>query len=71
MFLNESEDKASEALILSNEGLPHIETHLQLAHAEMISGYQEKLNEDPEHACDRLLAKRSITKFKFTSEKLI
>ena len=37
MFLNESEDKASEALILSNKSLPHIETHLQLAHAEMIN----------------------------------
>jgi len=61
MFLNESEeDKSSEALILSNEGLPHIETHLQLAHAEMINECQEKLNDEPEHACVscyRLLAK--------------
>jgi len=72
MFLNESEDKSSEALILSNDGLPHIETHLQLAHAEMINEYQEKLNDDPEHACvscHRLLAKSSVTKFKYTSEK--
>ena len=67
MFLNESENKTSEALILSSEGLPLIEAHLQLAHAEMINEYQ---NEDPEHACvtcHRLLAKSSITKFKFTS----
>jgi len=65
MFLNEGTDKESEATLLNKTC---IETQLHLADAATIEEYQNKLKDDPEHACvscHRLFGRDGITKFQY------
>jgi len=72
MFINEGTDKESEAVLLNKTGLPCIETQLHPAHAATIEEYQNKLKDDPEHACvscHRLFVRDDITKSQYHVQK--
>ena len=72
LYLNEGNDEETEEVLLSAEGLPHVETQLQVAHATTIDEYHSKLRDDPEHACvscHRLFTKGGVTKFRYGVEK--
>ena len=71
MFFNDGRGKDSEAVLLSSEGIPYIETQLQLAHAATIEQYH-KVKDNPEHACvscHRLFVKDGVTKFQYHIQK--
>ena len=55
-----------------SEGLPHIETHLEVTHASIIEDYYKKLDADPEYACcscEQLFLRNNVSEFKFGVEK--
>jgi len=41
----------SAMIICSEQGMPHIETNLQVTYAQVIEDYHAKLQDDPENAC--------------------
>lgn len=54
------------------KGLPHIETHLEVAHAKSIKRYIKKLDQDAEYpccSCERLFLRIDISQFKFDANK--
>jgi len=51
------------------EGLPHLETHLEVVHANQ---YFKKLDLDAEHlccSCERLFLKTDVSEFNFSDDK--
>jgi len=66
------QDNESAMLLCSEQGMPHIETHLQVTYAQAIEDCHAKLQDDPEHACiscQRPLQQKSLTKISVPCKK--
>ena len=54
------------------EGLPHLETRLEVVHANIINQYFKKLDLDAEHpscSCERLFLRTDVSEFNFSDDK--